>query len=409
MKMSQTEALNLLGLPSVNEIYQQNLSVKKAYKVAALAAHPDRNGDKFQMAKINVAYTFLKSIVNPQSFEDFKVDRSRKDAFYAQNEGHELCGAGIPALKTREMLIREIFDIRDTLEEMPGISPMSEYEKNKAASSNAYFQYEGEDYHISWWGACTTDQMYISRITEAGKSGKVCPVLKFCVEDWAYDSCSQVISNIFRDLFKDSDYADGEPESGFSWGRVYDDVMAAIDNAVVVSENTKTTQLYGYTMIFRQERYDAKWTLDVEGNKVVLYVREYSSISTFNPFSFDVYKPLKSMPTKFKVLDLIKVLMNGQYADFKRDYMHTDDYAWDNACGSGERYIENPFKAIKDWIEHRGRKGGAQVYINGDCQISFGFHLNDSSSLTVVINNRFSLVDLSENVKYIGEQARLVA
>lgn len=410
MKMSILEALTLLNLPSVSEVHEQNLSVKKAYKAAALAAHPDREGDKFQMAKINAAYTLLKKHIKPQSPLDFKAAQMRRDEIFLRNEGHVLCGAGIPALKPRDVLIREVFDIRESLAMMPSISPMSEYDKNKAASTNVYFQYHGEDYNIAWWGGRSIDQFHISNITAAGKSGQSCLSLVFIVNSWACGENHQIISNVFRELFKDSDYADGEPENGFSWGRVFNDVMAAIERAVYVTENTKKSQLFGYEMICKSDRYGSGWTIDVEGNKLDFHVRENSSISVFNPFALDVYKPIKSLPSNFKTLDLIKVLINGQYSDYKRNYMHTDDYAYDAAYDSGRGFIENPFKTIKDWIEHRGRKGSsARVYISKDTEVNFGFFMNDSSSLSVVLNNRFPLVDLSADVKYLNEQLRLTA
>lgn len=68
-RLSPDEALGILNLTSNN---LNTVSLKKAYRTAAMRAHPDRGGTDEQMQKINAAYDMLK---NAQSVDINKPDK----------------------------------------------------------------------------------------------------------------------------------------------------------------------------------------------------------------------------------------------------------------------------------------------------------------------------------------------
>jgi hypothetical protein len=403
MKLTQLEALAVLGLPlDIKQVLSSGISIKKAYKIAALKSHPDRDGCGEQMVKINEAYNLLKSLFDVNQVNAEVV----RDDIYAKNEGHKLCGAGIPAFKPLKQLFREALDIRDDLDEMPGIRIVhpSNYQQS------VFFQYLGDDFKVSW----NQDNIYIDCITNAGRVGKVCSGIQIAVSEWKCDDSSMMLTNVLSLLLNDLHFHGGSAENGFSWAVVYQKLTKSINEAVNISDSEMSATFFEHTLIYKQERYSYdRWRLELSNAHVSIYTREEKAIGVFNPFKVHiVYKPLTKLPNKFKAVDLIKVLANGQFAEFKRNYMLTDDYAYDNAVDSRRGYIDNPTKAIIDWIEDRGRSGSdsSRVYLHDESGIKsvrFGFHLNDSSSLTVDLANSYPLIDLSDDVTRINECLKL--
>jgi len=404
MKLTQLEALEILGLPlDIKQIYSSGISIKKAYKIAALKSHPDRDGCGDQMVKINEAYNLLKSLFDVNQMHT-EIER---DDVYAKNDGHKLCGAGIPALKPLKQLLREALDIRDNLDEMPGTRVVHE----SGLDQKVFFQYLGDDFKVSW----NQDNIYIDCITDAGRVGKVCSGIQITVSEWKCDS-SMMLINAFDLLLNDPFFHGGSAENGFSWAIVYQQLTKSINEAVNISETEMEATFFEHKLIYKQERYSYdRWRLELSNASVSIYLREEKAIGVFNPFKVNlVYKPLTKLPNKFKAVDLIKALVNGQFAEFKRNYMHTDDYAYDNAVDSRRGYIDNPTKAIIDWIEDRGRcsSDSSRVYLHDESgvkHVRFGFHLNDSSSFNVVLANSYPLVDLSEDVVRINESLKLAS
>ena len=398
MKMTLEKALLILGLPSYHEVKENKINVKKAYKIAALKVHPDRTDESSNscMAEINSAYDFLKgykSFWQEASYSDEKLSKDFQD-----NEGHKLCGSGLPTLKPVDMLLREAFDIRDTLESMPSIRPVV----NNVGCNSIYFQHKNDDFRISLFGGRSNDQLYIECLSNAGKVGKNCLTLKLCVESWAYPDNQRCISNVLVELIKNTTFSSGEPIDGFSWGEVYSEIFNSINKDDAISTN-----IFGYEFKLVESRYGVHWICDIDGNELRISIRNEQAIRVFNPFKLGVYKRLKAIPEKFKLLDLVKVLVNGQYMEHKVRYHYTDDYAYDAAVNYRRGYVENPFHAIQEWIHERGRKNSSRVYKDSNTGINFGFHSNDCSSLIVALDNHFPLVDLSEDVKALHSTLKL--
>ncbi|MEH6454831.1 MAG: J domain-containing protein [Cocleimonas sp.] len=403
MKLTQLEALAILGLPlNINQVHANGISIKKAYKIAALKSHPDRDGCGDQMVKINEAYNLLKSLFDVNQVHTNIV----RDDIYANNEGHKLYSAGIPAFKPLKQLLREALDIRDDLDKMPGTWAVHD----SALSNKVFFQYLGDDFEVSW----NHDNIYIDCITNAGRMGKVCSGVQISVSEWKCDDCSMMLINVFDLLLNNPIFHEGSAENGFSWAVVYEQITKSINEAVSISDTEMKATFFEHSLTFKQERYSYnRWRLDLPVASVSIYLREEKAVGVFNPYKLDlVYKPLTKIPNKFKTVDLIKVLVNGQFAEFKRNYYHTDDYAYDNAVDSRRGFIDNPTKAIIDWIEDRGRckSDCARVYLRdqlGMQCVSFGFHSNDCSSLNLVLSNTYPVVDLSDDVVRINESLKL--
>lgn len=404
MKMNVSSALSILALPlSLTEVYENKLSIRKAYLQAALSSHPDREGgDSCSMAEINAAYQFLKSHVKDYEYE-VNAKKQYVDKFYHKNEGHPLFKAGVPALKPMSVLLREVFDIRDSLETMPGLMPVPDCERN-----HIYFQYDGNDYELFWFGGNSIDSLSIRCISNAGRTGKSCVALKFYVEHWygfTGDKAQEQIFYLLNMLLSKSPYAKGDIMAEgchqFSWAKVYNDFFAALANAVEISDSESKAKLFGHELYRSSAKFSrGDWQVKLAGVGLSIYVIEEQAISVFNPFKLDCYKPLRQLPIKLKAIDLIKILANGQFKRLKCHYIHTDDYAADAEVDCLRGFIDNPFSLLKAWVEDRGRSNGRRVYIddhvNDEVKINFGSYHYELFSLMFDVNNEYPLIDLTE-------------
>lgn len=420
-KMTLSCALATLCLPlSLADVYAQNLSIRKAYLQAALSSHPDRKGDNHSMSQVNEAYQILKAHIKAYEYKD-RVTKEYVSRFYANNEGHPLFDAGVPALKSVPALLREAFDIRDTFDSMPSLMLLTDRSMSNRSQNSIYFQHEGDDYQIVWFGGRSIDSFLIQCISNGGRTGKSCFKLKFYVENWygtTLANSEEQIFNLLAILFQSSPYSDGnvqaDDEERFSWGRVYHDVLSAINDAIDISDCEKKAELFGHELIKRSGRFDQdKWEVRLAGVVLNVYLREEQAISIFNPFDLEYYKPLKALPTKFKATDLIKVLANGQFKRLKRHYLHSDDYAGDADVDCHRGFIDNPFLVLKTWIEERGcvneKRVGYDERKIDEVKINFGFGHHDLSSLIVELDNSYPLIDLAEIATEVFEQNLLSA
>ena len=75
------EGMTIEDAKSILGINLQNSDLKKAYRQAALKAHPDRGGSDEEMLKVNQAYELLKNTgFNPMSREERDAQREREEA-----------------------------------------------------------------------------------------------------------------------------------------------------------------------------------------------------------------------------------------------------------------------------------------------------------------------------------------
>ena len=53
-----------------------------------------------------------------------------------------------------------------------------------------------------------------------------------------------------------------------------------------------------------------------------------------------------------KAQNVVRVLVNGQYENLRKNSYYTDDYAWDNACNFREGLIKNVIEFTRKIIEN---------------------------------------------------------
>lgn len=400
-KFTIATALKLFGFEG--GIVSSVAALKSAYRQFALQTHPDRGGDTVSMQDINAAFAVLKKhglekLVELR--EQSSSDRNDWDWLWSQNEGHPLYSSDLPCFYSLDTLLKKTYSLR-TKEagNLPGFYPGSEYDKNRSAGythfrNKAYFQAEGRDFCLEWWdgGSGTVD---ITDVTEAGRTGKLCRSIRFSVGfgDWPSDwpDNSRLISNVIRD-------------DNWDWAEEFNLLMGSMDAAV---KNAIDAKLDRASFKYRDAEFTSVrerfgdlgdyWKGTLNGVVLTISCSSTKSVGVVNPYTLqDVYKRVKEAPGNgtVSVVTLIKLLVNGQFRKLKRNYYYTDDYAFDAAYGFREGMYENPIPLVHEWINSRGSsRGCARVYSNGS-HVSFGFHSNDSSGLSVELNNALPLEDV---------------
>lgn len=118
-------------------------------------------------------------------------------------------------------------------------------------------------------------------------------------------------------------------------------------------------------------------------------VDEVKAFDTFSPYAISNIKPLKKMPKKWRVNDIIKAIANNQYSYLGRDYKMTDDYAYDVAYKYGKTDSLNPIDMIEKLIENPRwynhiYKGNSEKDIEGEIEAwRFG---SSNETFTIVVN-----------------------
>lgn len=147
--------------------------------------------------------------------------------------------------------------------------------------------------------------------------------------------------------------------------------------------------------------------IEIDGSVVSITYDEVKSHTVFNPFNLDALKPLKAIPKRWKLMDLVKVLVNGQFHSLKQNYYYTDDYLHDAAMGFRKGYIDNPILTALEWFSER-RVSCTRLSQTSN-SLNFGFHSNDSSSLVLDLDNRYTLVDVESDVQVLESKLRLAS
>lgn len=412
MKMTTIQAQSIMGISSLSI---GKLELKKRYKSEMFKAHPDRGGDKQQTQLLNQAYSLLKKVVTEPVERECAVDEmdcpffEQEDSVaFAKNVGHPLHNSGLAALKTFDELLHEAFDIRGS-DNSPDIRYWNDVNYSKLTNSGVYFTNGDVDMVLKHYSG-QLEVMYLSDISNGMLHRKKCGHMTIVVERYSkeYTASQECLSNVLRDWLGES----GEREQGFHWCEFYAEVIK------VVSETFRNNQevglLFGKEVrVTPSEYYVFDALLDIDGSRLKIRFDEVPSQQTFNPFKLERVKPLTKLPRKWKINDLVKVLVNGQFHSLKRNYYYTDDYAYDAAVGFRKGYIENPLSVAFEWFGETKRSctslyESSKSTCNG-VALNFGFHSNDSSTLVVDLDNRYSLVSLDDDVLYLEEQLRLSA
>lgn len=407
-RMTIITAQSAFELDSLENVTRSKL--KKMYKRAMFKLHPDRGGDKIATQLLNEAYATLKTIVKPDDAIGCEVDalETQDDSWmYDKNAGHPLHGSGLAATKTREELLKETFDIRDN-ENTPDVCYWHSKNWHPNQQNGIFFQKGQMAMKLNHW-VSERNTMVLWDITNGFLHRKQCGKMRLEVKQYGsgYSENCKMLSNVLREWLE----GQGTNENGFHWCDFYSEVRSEIER--VFNSGEKSGELFGCNFIIEEE---VKWVVcqakvQVGDNIISISIDDVPSKDQFNPFNLAAVKPLQSIPKRWKISDLVKVLMNGQFHSLKQDFYISDDSALDAALGFRKGYIDNPLAEALSW--HGETKRSCQgIYsysgVNNDTtKVSFGKHSNDSCSFVLDLNNRYPLESLESDVIQLEQCLKL--
>ncbi|MBY8168124.1 hypothetical protein KW507_15730 [Vibrio fluvialis] len=387
-KLSVQIAAEILGITDLKQVTLPML--KRIYKRAIMTAHPDLGGKKEDAQLLNSAYSALKVYVpkldvENTSHEEGEVftEREVEDWFYKRTDGHPLHDSRLASMFSLVTLIKDAFHIAESI---PNIDSLSGHTYRKGV----FFQDQGRDYRLggSLW---QHNSFYtITDVTEFGQVRGSTYEITILVDNYSpeYDERTAFVSNVMREWL-------GKKE--FSWASFYTQMMQAWHTSL---ELKSAVDVYGCSFVMVSE---SRGTVTMKDKSVLtITFKEVPLNKGINPFDLSPFKPLKQAPRKWKIRDLVCVLLNGQFYGLKRDYYYTDDYALDNANRFSKGYYDNPIEVALKWVGAWRRSCTSLYDINSNGCITFGFHSNDSSTLRLDISNRYPIVDIEEEVTMIS-------
>ncbi len=183
------------------------------------------------------------------------------------------------------------------------------------------------------------DSFHLTDITNAMKIGKTCVQFAINKADW---NSNESLSNIIETDVKD---------------------------------------LFNYCASLDYPDYNGTRT-NINGIEVLIYRSELRSIRVFSPLNLSELKPLKSVPKKWTMSHVYKVLANNQFIGLKCTGHYTDDYAFDNSNNFGKGEASG-MKVLKDILQNP-----SGWWTNGnENTLSFSCHSFLNYELTVKLNN----------------------
>jgi hypothetical protein len=125
--------------------------------------------------------------------------------------------------------------------------------------------------------------------------------------------------------------------------------------------------------------------LEDEDITVTCQVQSIKGQDVLSPFSLHKLKRLTKEPTKWKKLDLLKAIANGQFHLISSNYQYTDDYAFDAAYDFQKADGIDPIVALEDIFRSSYDSNSAgRIYANvkdGVTSVNYGSHSNESYTL----------------------------
>lgn len=104
-------------------------------------------------------------------------------------------------------------------------------------------------------------------------------------------------------------------------------------------------------------------------------------VNVYSPFAMDNLKPLKSIPKKWSMSHLKRLIANNQFTDFVQTQYLTDDYAHDAACNFREGNVINKDEFLEDLI--RNQRGYHISNGSKDNQLDISYASFDYKTLTI--------------------------
>lgn len=337
-----------------NDPTQAERQIKKAYRRAAMASHPDQGGDgTTDMVKVNLAMEALSSLSGERLVNLYRAQSNLVQMVWRKDDPQncELYHSQLPSFKTRSELLAEAFKIRDgfTVNDLLNIG------------FGTWYVNDGEHrLKVQIWHGC----LAITDLTNALRHRQ---------------TCKQVVFSMPY----------GDNNLTFK-------VMALAEQHKLQTLH----QLLEFYWLWLVETQDWKegtcYRIDLDGDgKEPIDVRweTRAGNTVFSPWSLERLKPLTSKPKKWTYPHLVRALANGQFRQLYQSYRYTDDYAHDAAMNYGRQML-NPYGLVEDLV--RNKSSCRNLFDRGG-EISFGNHMNDSKSLVFELSNRFPVVSLESN------------
>ncbi|HAS8195751.1 TPA: hypothetical protein I7682_17875 [Vibrio vulnificus] len=406
MKMTVIQAMSALNIFSGEKLTVRAL--KRYYKQAIFKVHPDYGGSKEETQKLNAAYAILLKTVKhdnkfpeKQNKSDSGADYVEPDWFHKKNDGHPLHSCKLASVHSLDTLIAKTFAVATepvTLEQVwsPG---------RNVKDSNSIYEQRGDSafkisaYYGDW------DTFYVTNVTEAGKARKQCNQMTFHVSHYSseYSEVTRGIPNVIRAWLLDTHAKNGKIDCI----ELYTYMLGLLHHAWTCGGKVHVGKAVVETTDVNETFVNA--SVKVGGNVIKISLKSLAAHHIITPFNLETFKPLTQLPSRWTVKHFVRLLVNGQFFKIKQDYYHTDDYTMDAATRFREGYIDNPLAVAFEWIGDNLSRG-AYIYESTKGEsLNFGFHINDSSSLCVDLNNRYSLFDLNEDITQMEMQRQLTA
>ncbi|WP_199438423.1 hypothetical protein [Vibrio owensii] len=392
MRMSQFEAQELLSLKAG---FTRN-ELKTNYKKAMLSSHPDKGGSTEDTKRINQAFDLLKPLAVHKSDEQEAIDRRWFDERKARNEGHPLHSNRLPAMKSYESLLKSNFFML----EHAGVADDLFDTKSSIHFNGFYYQEDGRDYHVSCgYGSWSTFVMY--DITDGGRSGKNKSVkrIEFRAKEQGkhFSRNDVIITNLLYTLL-------GDRKASLT--KLFTTLVEKSYQALEESNNE--FEAFDRKVSISVDRLgEPLGMIEIDEHEFEFSIEICKPTGYLNPYTLqETLKPVKELPERLTIRHLMRILVNGQFCRLKQNFHLSDDHLFDTAFDFSNGYIDNPFSIIKSWFGNT-RRSCTRLYADKNNNIDFGSHSNDSMSLVFVEGNRYSAVDLTEDINQIEATLRL--
>ncbi|MBE0362236.1 hypothetical protein PULV_a4053 [Pseudoalteromonas ulvae UL12] len=346
--------------------------LKKLYKKAALLVHSDRakeHGCSYNMVDLNNAWGMISNNVESALMLIEGSEVLEKARVFANSwKDDPLHEASVPSFYTVETMAKKAWNIVEDGEDGNFVWFNPSKHVTYIKDSNLEYRY--------YYGG---DVISFYDLENSFKTGKECTGFRVCHDRLTDRSFMEIWSEILNEYCETP-----TPKGVWTWLTS----LEMVDNG----------------------RYHGKCAeIKVGDSSVRVYEDNVSGNKNFSPFVINRVKPVASMPKKWTVVQLRKILANGQFSKYKQDYYMTDDYAGDAASNFRKGYYQNPLDSYADILTCNHMRVWSNQNEDGTVVLHLGAHSNDGRSLIVDLNNRYPIVDMeAEEAQYLTGDIKLI-
>ena len=332
--------------------------LKKLYKKAALLVHSDRakaHGITYTMTDVNRAWELVsKSLEGALGLIEGSIVSRRNRAFSDSWMNDPLHEATVPSFYSVDTMAEKAWQIVDSGE-------TGDFTWFNPSKHSTFIKDLNLEYRYYYGG----DVLALYSLENAFKTGKQSTGYRICYDRNGDGHFMEAFSEILNELCNSQ-----TPKGVWKWL----ESLEFVDGGPYQGVRAEVTIGRHTVRVYRD---------NVPGNK------------QFSPFDLDRVKPVAKIPKKWTVVHLRKILANGQFRSYKQDYYYTDDYSRDAADNYRKGYFSNPLESYSDILTCTSQRVWSREE-EGIIELHFGAHRNDGRSLIVDLNNRYPVVDMSD-------------